>query len=115
MTDRLPPVRWEQSNGISDLSAAVDEIYVLRAMLADEARIIEAHLSYKTFPKSRREIAERQIARMRAVARGETEGLERVAGSGSRKAALRWAGADECLTNAQWAEQRGLRRVEGVE
>ncbi len=49
-------------------SAALDEIYALRAALAVEARTTEVHLEYRSFPKSRRAIAEQQIARMRAAA-----------------------------------------------
>lgn len=105
------PDRWVQPNGLSDLSAAVDEIYHLRAMLADEARIISALLDYRSFPKSRREIAQRQIERMKAAACGVLGGFERVGSEYTRKSSLSWAGADECLTNSQWAEQRGLRPI----
>lgn len=51
-------------------SAALDEIYRLRAALAYEARVIEAHLLYKTFPKGRRAMATAQVARMREAAAG---------------------------------------------
>lgn len=97
--------------GISDLSVAVDEIYLLRAALADEADIIEAHLDYKTFPKTRRKVAEAQVERMRRFARGEMYAATREKFNSA--AALRRAGADDCLTNSDWAEQRGLRRLEG--
>lgn len=47
------------------LSAALDEIFRLRRALSYEARVVEAHYElYKTFPKSRRKIAEEQVARM---------------------------------------------------
>jgi hypothetical protein len=55
------------------LSDALDEIYMLRLLLASEARILEAHTEYKTFPKSRREIATGSIRRMRAAVRGFVE------------------------------------------
>lgn len=98
--------RWMQPNGLSDLSAAVDEIYFLRALLADESGIIEAHLSLKTFPKSRRRFAEEQVERMGRVARGEMYTAARE--NFNQKLALKRLGADDCLTNQQWAEQRGL-------
>lgn len=45
---------------------ALDEIYSHRLALAYEARVVEAHYEgYKTFPKSRRKIAEAQVERMR--------------------------------------------------
>lgn len=93
---------------LANYSYAIDEIYQLRALLADEAAIIEAHLDLKTFPKSRREIAEKQIERMRAAARGETPEY-RDRWSPSR--ALKSAGADDGLLNWQWEMQRGLRDV----
>ena len=52
------------------LSSALDEIYALREMIASEARILEAHTEYRTFPKSRRAIANASILRMRNMARG---------------------------------------------
>lgn len=87
-------------------SMALDEIYLLRAMLADEADILNEHLEFKTFPLSRRKVAEQQVARMRGLAGGD---LERQCREGFKaKDALRRAGIDECLTRSQWEEQRGL-------
>lgn len=55
-------------------SAALDEIYELRRALAYEARVVEAHYEdFKTFPKSRRRIAEEQVQRMRKAASGHAE------------------------------------------
>lgn len=105
--------RWAQPNGLSDLSAAVDEIYFLRALIADEAAIIEAHLDYKTFPKTRRAIAEQQVERLRRVARGEMWTATRDKFDQHR--ALRTADADTFLTNAMWAKQRGLARATSPE
>jgi hypothetical protein len=101
--------RWAGAYGISGLSTAVDEIYFLRAVLADEAAIIEAHLGYKTFPKARRAFAEQQVERMRRIARGEMWPAARENFDQSR--ALRTADAPTTLTNVAWAEQRGLRPV----
>ena len=52
---------------VAELSAALDEIYLLRLALAYEAMMIEGHLGLKTFPRSRRGEAEAQVARMRAA------------------------------------------------
>lgn len=57
---------------IAHYSAALDEIYRLRTALAYEARVTQAHLNYATFPKSRRKVAEQQMARMLAAAVGES-------------------------------------------
>jgi hypothetical protein len=97
---------WVDAAGISDLSVAIEEIYFLRAVLADEAAIVEAHLGYKTFPKTRRPYAQQQIERMRRIARGELWSATR--DKFDQRRALRSADADDCLTNHQWAEQRGL-------
>jgi hypothetical protein len=103
-------LRWQDKKGISDLSVAVDEIYFLRALLADEADILEAHLALKTFPKSRRAYAEEQLERMRFAAAGNVMDVLR---SGfSAQIALRRAGIVGTLTNDQWAHQRGLILVE---
>jgi len=107
--------RWEKRErpGVtfSDLSVAVDEIYALRALLAYEATVLEAHLDYRTFPKTRRKFAEAQVERMRRAARGDYEDA-RPEGRGYPKQALRQADADECLFDDQWAKQRGLTPVE---
>lgn len=99
--------RWEDDRGISDLSIALDEIYFLRAMLADEAGIIEAHLGYKTFPKTRRKYAEAQIERMKKAAAGDMQGARRE--KFNSDLALIRIGVDPTLTNFMWAEQRGLK------
>lgn len=54
-------------------SEALDEIYALRRALAYEACVIAAHLGYKAFPKTRRNIASEQAERMRLAARGKVE------------------------------------------
>lgn len=100
--------RWaEPRTGYSDLSTAVDEIYTLRSLLAYEADVLSSHLSYKTFPKSRREHAERQVERMRAAAAGDLSAINGLSG----RMALARIGIDGALSNAKWAEQRGLERI----
>lgn len=94
-------------------SAALDEIYQLRAALASEARIVEAHLDLKSFPKSRRQFAEEQVNRMRAAARYGTRGRRyRVDRHYDAKDALRGVGAKETLTRDQFEQEvdRAQRR-----
>jgi hypothetical protein len=45
-------------------SRALDEIHRLRGLLVYESLVLQVHLDYKSFPKSRRKIAEEQIACM---------------------------------------------------
>lgn len=91
---------------VEDYSRALDEIYALRAALAYEAVIMEAHLDYKTFPISRRRIMGEQIARMRESARG----LSQRAYSPERRQhfpdSLERAGANETLTRWQWEQTK---------
>lgn len=84
---------------------ALDEVYALRALLAHEALVLKAHLGYKTFPKSRRAIAEEQVERMQQAARGQVK--QDYTGSEQRKHALTEAGAPEILTRGQWEDNRG--------
>ena len=51
-------------------SRALDELFWLRSLASYEADVLEAHLSLKSFPKSRREHAEAQVSRLRQVAEG---------------------------------------------
>lgn len=66
---------------IAVLSAALDEIWLLRAALAHEAEVLEGYLAFKSFPTSRRDIADRQLTRMRSAARGDV--LSAYAGTSS--------------------------------
>jgi hypothetical protein len=86
--------------------AALDEIYRLRVALATEARITKAHLLLKTFPASRRTIAEEQVERMERAARGETADAYPCSPFRVDKEMLRLAGAPTTLTRAAWEEQR---------
>ncbi len=86
-------------------SAALEEIYRLRRALAYEARVIEAHLDYKTFPKSRRAVAEQQVYRMRRAVIGSVQSA--YGGVDGRELDVE---AEECgfftLTRWQWEHQR---------
>lgn len=91
-------------------SAALDEIFRLRALMAYEARALNAHLSYKTFPKSRRSIAEAQVERMKAAARGQA--ISVIGAIAWPHDHLAWAGADQCLTRSQFEGEAWTRRQE---
>jgi hypothetical protein len=94
-------------------SAALDEVYRLRAVLAYESHVLKAHLELKTFPKSRRTIAEDQVARMRATARYGTQGRRHSQDLFcDLKTALSDAGAAETLTRS--AFEREVDRVSEV-
>jgi hypothetical protein len=84
-------------------SAALDEIFRLRVILAYEAKVTAAHLSLKTFPKSRREAADRQIERMTAAATGQSHAA--YGQIAYPKRALSAVGASECLTRDDWERQ----------
>lgn len=86
-------------------SAALDEIYALRQALAYEALVVDNHLAYRTFPKSRRDHAEQQVARMQACARGDAKATYDRDTWASRRHALREAGASDTLTSAEWQEK----------
>lgn len=98
--------RWTDNRGISDLSVAVDDIYDLRALCAHVVAVIDDTLTLKSLSGYRQnELAEIRTALV-AAAKGEAVPLV-----GNRKRALRDVGADECLTNDQWAAQRNLTRA----
>jgi hypothetical protein len=109
-------------DAMADLSAALDEIYLLRKMLATEARILEAHTEYKAFPKTRLKFAKESVERMREMARGNAHAawyrgspeyrfarqeLESIAGSGTLTRAefqYQQAKRDEARSNDKAAE-----------
>lgn len=93
---------------LETLTEALDEIYALRLALAYEAGVTAAHLELKTFPKSRRYPAQKQIERMRSAARGERRSHVTVQRAALRSAMVD-AGASETLTRDEWERQRGLR------
>lgn len=97
----------ESTIKLSHYSAALDEIFRLRTALAFEALVTEAHLGYRTFPKTRRRYAEEQAERMRECARGQA--LTAFAGRSwqSLRTGLREAGAAETLTREQWETEHG--------
>lgn len=93
-------------------SAALDEIWAMRGLMAAEARVLEAHLELKSFPKSRREYAQESVERMREAARGGAVEIRDTWGEEYRRAAteLRSIGAKETLTRAAWEAERDAQR-----
>lgn len=85
---------------MSYYSAALDEVYRLRRALAFEARVVEAHTEYKTFPKTRRRFATEQVERMRMSARGRSELAYAGVNSYSLRAELLDSGGQETLTRS---------------
>lgn len=92
---------------MADMSAALDEIYLLRAALAYEARTIENHLTRATFPAGRRKVTEDQVARMQAAARGESQTAYVGVKSADRQRHLRQAGASGFLSYPAWKKEEG--------
>lgn len=93
----------DESELMQHYSRALDEIYALRAICAHAALGVQADLSYKTYPKSRRSIARERIDRLQAAARGERNTA--YVGMTVGKHALREAGAEDTLTRAQWENE----------
>jgi hypothetical protein len=91
---------------IAHYSAALDEIYRLRSALAYEAGVTEAHLSYATFPKTRRVHGEEQVGRMREAAAGQSHAAYFHTSDLSLKHARREAGMPETLTRGEWEATR---------
>lgn len=98
MSKRVPMVP------LTTLGIALDEIYRLRTLLAYEAEVIDTHLNYKTFPKSRREIAIGQVERMRWAAKGHAVSISHL----SERHARESAGMSHLLTRAQWEAEKGI-------
>lgn len=57
---------------VEPYSAALDEVYRLRGLCAHSAYALKAHLEYKTFPTSRRALAQNQVERLLDAARGSS-------------------------------------------
>lgn len=90
-------------------SLALDEIWKLRRALAYEAGVTQAHLSLKSFPKSRRAYAETQVRRMQSAASGHIEMAYAGLNTYMLQEALRDASGQPTLTRSQWEEQRGIQ------
>lgn len=91
------------------LSLALDEVYALRQLVAYEAGVREADLTYKTFPKSRRDIAKDRIQKLRSAARGRAIDVVRdLHKQRDLRYALREAGAPETMTRWEWQKGHGV-------
>lgn len=94
---------------LAELSAALDEVYLLRALLAREARVAEEHGRLKTFPASRRADLERSIADMRAAAGGGAREVFADTPVGMISQMLSDAGVKTGLTRGMFAQEQEER------
>ena len=94
-------IAHERDTYLRLLSAALDEIYSLRIICAYEEGVVKTYTEYKSFPKSRRDVADKQMRRLRAAVAGEAQ---RVANH--ELPFTRWL-RDKVglLTVAQWSEE----------
>jgi hypothetical protein len=86
---------------------ALEEIDRLRTALAYEARVIQVHLDYRSFPKTRRPVAERQVERMTASARGQAQAAYADTSDLALAHVRRETGIG-VLTRSQWEKGDGL-------
>jgi hypothetical protein len=93
----------------TNLSRHVDEIYVLRIGAAIEASKLEETLVFKTFPRGRRIVVEKQIARLHQVANGHAEVAYAGTSTLSLDSAFKRAGG-VALTRVDGAEE-DIRRA----
>jgi hypothetical protein len=94
-----------QADMLAHYSAALDEIFRLRRALAYEAGVSLAGLSFKTFPRSLREVVKRQAQRMRSAARGTAYDAYSDVTGWAMEGAMREAAAPDHLTRTQWEER----------
>lgn len=97
----------EDSRDKQAISELLDEVYRLRTALAYEALVTRAHLGYKTFPKSRRPFAERQIERMQQGSRGQAFEAYYPISHLVLNTARKEANMPETLTRARWEADHG--------
>lgn len=83
-------------------SAALDEILRLRRALAYEAGVTNAHLQFKSFPKSRRAMAEEQVRRMQQAARAGATMAYCGTEDWALRSAMSEARAEPTLTRHGW-------------
>lgn len=102
LAEARKPASDEGDALMSLYSRALDEISNLRRLLAYEAAVLDTHLEYATFPKSRRGVAIASGARMRMTANGHAAAVVSGLSSRSLRSAMDEAGAPETLTRWQW-------------
>lgn len=83
------------------IGRAASEIVHLRAVLAYDAHVLQAHLMLASFPKGRRGVTETQVERMLATAEG-TVGRYREIDPRSAAAARTSAGMAQTLNRSTW-------------
>jgi hypothetical protein len=85
-------------------SAAIDEIYMLRAALAMEARLMESAMGYRTVPKILCDKFKNAVIRARAAATGRVYETYSAYPVAARHQALRLAGARTSLTRHEFEQ-----------
>ena len=92
---------------LAHYSRALDEIYRMRVVAAGTAQLLATVQDYATLPKGAARTIRRAPANLCDAAQGRAVEVLAETRSESRKAALRAAGADECLTRGQWEGSGG--------
>lgn len=92
-------------------SDALDEVFRLRSALAYEAVVLREHLTFKTFPKSRRRYGEDQVERMFTAARGKVNHAYGMTSHMSIDHWMREAVAPKQLTVGEWAGTQPAPRM----
>jgi hypothetical protein len=95
----------EHEKAMRDLTAALDEIYLLRQAMAYEAAVLQEHTRFASFPKSRRVWATQQIERMRKAAESGGRAAYADVNPGSLSIEARNCGLTT-LTRAQFVKER---------
>lgn len=97
---------------LDELSRALDEVYRLRTAMAVEAVFLAGHLDYSTLPKTRRQVIEEQLARLRAASRGDRTS-HREFDDRQQREARDQAGMDHLLTRYMFS-QEGIADAEST-
>lgn len=93
-------------------SAALDEVYTLRAALAHEARVRRRDLELRSYPSGRRAAGERAVERMIAAAGGRSREAYPTTEFDCHEA-LAAVDADHGLSRGQWEQEVDARRRRG--
>lgn len=101
-------VKTVRSDGDRDdfttMGKALDEIYRLRTAMAIETIFLAGHLNYSTLPKSRRQVIEGQLSRLRAASQGDRTSHQEF-DSRQQREARDAAGMNQCLTRHMFDQE----------
>ncbi len=92
------------------LSEALDEIYRLRQLCAYEHEVRRVDLSYKSYPKSRRDSAETLMAKLKLAAQGKSDVATADISWPSLRHCMEEVGMPTHFTRADWEAQVDSRR-----